>query len=128
MHRRLTRSRRSSVARRPLLHVTAAALITLIAACTGVQQPAEAPARQMVAAANPLAAEAGMTMLRQELIPRISVPVAVVFSSYPGASPAVVEQRASEIEERLAALEQAREVTPPLNVLPRETPGVRERG
>lgn len=65
MHRRLTSSRRSSVARRPLLHFTAAALITLVAACTDVQLPAEAPARQMVAAANPLAAEAGMAMLRQ---------------------------------------------------------------
>ncbi|WP_245703046.1 efflux RND transporter permease subunit [Raineyella antarctica] len=44
--------------------------------------------------------------LRQELIPRISVPVAVVFTSYPGASPAVVEQRVTiPIEQAVASLQ-----------------------
>lgn len=44
--------------------------------------------------------------LRQELIPRISVPVAVVFSSYPGASPAVVEQRVTiPIEQAVSSLQ-----------------------
>lgn len=44
--------------------------------------------------------------LRQELIPRISVPVAVVFSSYPGASPEVVEQRVTiPIEQAVSSLQ-----------------------
>ncbi|WOQ17620.1 efflux RND transporter permease subunit [Raineyella sp. W15-4] len=44
--------------------------------------------------------------LRQELIPRISVPVAVVYASYPGASPAVVEQRVTiPIEQAVASLQ-----------------------
>ena len=50
---------------RPLARLTAVVLATavLLAACSGTEQKA-AP-RQMVAAANPLAAEAGMAMLRQ---------------------------------------------------------------
>ncbi|MEA5153843.1 MAG: efflux RND transporter permease subunit [Raineyella sp.] len=44
--------------------------------------------------------------LRQELIPRISVPVAVVYTSYPGASPAVVEQQVTiPIEQAVASLQ-----------------------
>ncbi|WOP19076.1 efflux RND transporter permease subunit [Raineyella sp. LH-20] len=46
------------------------------------------------------------TSLRQELIPRISVPVAVVYASYPGASPEVVEQRVTiPIEQAVASLQ-----------------------
>lgn len=33
------------------------------------------------------------TQLRQELVPSISLPTAVVYTTYPGASPEVVEQR-----------------------------------
>ena len=44
--------------------------------------------------------------LKQELIPRISVPVAVVHTSYPGASPAVVEQRVTiPIEQAISSLQ-----------------------
>ncbi len=44
--------------------------------------------------------------LRQELIPRISVPVAVVHTTYPGASPAVVEQRVTiPIEQAVSSLQ-----------------------
>lgn len=44
--------------------------------------------------------------LRQELIPRISVPVAVVYTSYPGASPAVVEQRVTiPVEQAVSSLQ-----------------------
>src|SRR3546814_11726257 len=51
---------------RPLLRLCAAAVtaVALLSACTGGEQQA-VPQRQMVAAANPLAAEAGMAMLRQ---------------------------------------------------------------
>ncbi len=39
--------------------------LPLLAACSATEEPAPAPPRQMVTAANPLAAEAGMAMLRQ---------------------------------------------------------------
>ncbi|HMA15044.1 MAG: gamma-glutamyltransferase [Bacteroidota bacterium] len=65
MSRRLTRPSHSSAIPRPRRLLAALALATIVAACSGVQQPADAPARHMVAAANPLAAEAGMAMLRQ---------------------------------------------------------------
>ncbi|MGJ3508079.1 efflux RND transporter permease subunit [Enemella sp. A6] len=44
--------------------------------------------------------------LKQELIPSISIPVAVVFVSYPGASPAVVEERVTvPIEQAVGSLQ-----------------------
>src|SRR3546814_11570480 len=56
----------AEAAPRPLLRLCAAAVtaVALLSACTGGEQQA-VPQRQMVAAANPLAAEAGMAMLRQ---------------------------------------------------------------
>jgi len=36
------------------------------------------------------------TQLRQELVPSISLPTAVIYTTYPGASPEVVEQRVTE--------------------------------
>src|SRR3546814_8121565 len=57
----------AEAAPRPLLRLCAAAVtaVALLSACTGGEQQA-VPQRQMVAAANPLAAEAGMAMLRSE--------------------------------------------------------------
>ncbi|NLT29617.1 MAG: efflux RND transporter permease subunit, partial [Propionibacterium sp.] len=44
--------------------------------------------------------------LKQELIPSISIPVAVVFVSYPGASPAVVEERVTvPVEQAVGSLQ-----------------------
>ncbi|MEO3427521.1 gamma-glutamyltransferase [Pelagibius sp. CAU 1746] len=54
--------------RRPapfLLGLLALLGLPALAACTLLEEPAPAPPRQMVTAANPLAAEAGMAMLRQ---------------------------------------------------------------
>lgn len=55
MLRRLTHPFHPSTTRR-LSILLAALLGLLVAACSGAQQPAEAPARHMVTAANPLAA------------------------------------------------------------------------
>mgnify|MGYP000026504057 FL=1 len=46
------------------LRFTALLVLPVLSACATMEGPADAPARQMVAAANPLAAEAGMEMLR----------------------------------------------------------------
>ncbi len=53
---------------KPLRRLRAAPLLlglALLGACNTMEEPAPAPPHQMVTAANPLAAEAGMAMLRQ---------------------------------------------------------------
>jgi gamma-glutamyltranspeptidase/glutathione hydrolase len=66
MHRLMAGPTQFTAALRPFARLAAVALTaaTLLAACAGADQM-QAPPRQMVAAANPLAAEAGMAMLRQ---------------------------------------------------------------
>ncbi|GAB2612483.1 efflux RND transporter permease subunit [Pseudactinotalea suaedae] len=53
-----------------------------------------------------------LTSLRQELIPSISFPAAVVIGSYPGASPEVVEDRVTTVlEEAVAGVDGIEEMT-----------------
>lgn len=53
-----------------------------------------------------------LTSLRQELIPPISFPAAVVFGTYPGASPEVVEDRVTTVlEEAVAGVDGIEDMT-----------------